>query len=81
MKSIILRLVLASALAVGGLTACKKADSNPGAGVPGAPKEKLKKDGTKKKLKKDGTKKDKKDKKPKDITDPVAPATPAPPAP
>ena len=80
MKSIILRLTLATALALGGLTACKKPDG--GTGSSEAPKEKLKKDGTKKKLKKDGTKKDKKvkkDKKPKDITDPVAPATPTPP--
>ncbi len=80
MKSIILRLVLASSLALGSVTACKKPDAATGSSE--ASKEKLKKDGTKKKLKKDGTKKEKKkDKKPKDITDPVAPATPAPPAP
>ena len=80
MKSILLRLVLASALALGGLTACKKPDAAAGSSEAG--KEKLKKDGTKKKLKKDGTKKDKKkDKKPKDITDPVAPAPSAPPEP
>ena len=80
MKSIILRLVLASALALGGLTACKKPDAAAGSSEAG--KEKIKKDGTKKKLKKDGTKKEKKVKKSKlDVTPPSAPAPPAPPAP
>ena len=79
MKSIILRLTLATALALSSLTACKKPDA--GTNSPEAKKEKLKKDGTKQKLKKDGTKKDKKKDKKKDITDPVAPATPEPPKP
>ena len=83
MKSILLRLTLAVALALGGLTACKKSEADAGSSVMGK-KEKntLKKDGTKKKLKKDGTKKEKKVKKSKlDIAPPPAPATPAPPAP
>ena len=77
MKSIFLRLTLATALALGGLTGCKKSDGD--AGSPQATKEKIRQDGTKKKLKQDGTKKEKKVKKSKlDITPPAAPATPAP---
>ena len=80
MKSILLRLTLALAIALGGLAACKKPEADAGSSVMGK-KEKntLKKDGTKKKLKKDGTKKEKKVKKSKlDIAPPPAPATPAP---
>ncbi len=76
MKSIILRLTLASVLALSGLTACpKKPDGTAPVQV-----EELK-NGHKQKLKKDGTKKAKKVKKDKAPTDPIAPATPAPPVP
>ena len=73
MKATILRLTLATALALSSLTACTK---NPDGADPAG---KELKDGKKKKLKKDGTKKEKKkDKKAKD--DDTAPATPDAPA-
>lgn len=76
MKSTILRLTLATALALSGFTACSKKPDGTGSGQV----EELK-NGKKKKLKKDGSKKAKKVKKEKTPKDPLAPATPAPPAP
>lgn len=63
MKSLLLRLTLAAAVAFGGLTACKKSDAGTASGLP-TPKPKKPKKNPKNK-----------DKKPKDGT---APATPAP---
>ena len=80
MKSLLLRLTLAAALALGGLTACKKSETGTGLTADGK-KEKntLRADGTKKKLRADGTKKEKKVKKSKlEIAPPPAPATPTP---
>ena len=74
MKSTALRLTLAAALALSGLTACKKSD-----GTGSGSADTVLKEGKKKKLKKDGTKKEKK--KGKKLKDPTAPATPAPPVP
>ena len=74
MKSTVLRLTLATVLALSGLTACTKKPDGP------APVEELK-NGHKQKLKKDGAKKAKKVKAEKPPTDPLAPATPAPPLP
>ena len=74
MKATILRLTLATALALGSLTACTKNPDDSGT----APGVKELKDGKKKKLKKDGTKKEKKkDKKAKDDTAPATPDAPA----
>ena len=75
MKSIVLRLTLASALALSGLTACTK---KPESTELKPDKKKIKKDGTNLKEKKKEKKEKKAGKTPKD---PVAPATPAPPAP
>ena len=74
MKALALRLTLAAALALGGLTACKKPDSTSGELV-GGKKNKIKKDGTNKKEKKKEKKAKKAENAPKD---PVSPATPAP---
>lgn len=74
MKSTFLRLTLAAALALSGVSACKKTD-----GADPAQADKVLKSGKKKKVKKDGSKKEKK--KDKKADDGTAPATPAPPAP
>ena len=63
MKSILLRLTLAAAVAFGGLTACKKSDGGTASGLPTPKIKRVKK------------KNKDKDKQPKDAT---APATPAP---
>ena len=69
MKSTFLRVTLAAALALSGITACKKTDDADSAQVGKEPKS-----GKKNKLKKDGTKKEKK--KDKKGGDGTAPATP-----
>ena len=71
MKSILLRLTLAAALAAGTLAACKKSEADAGSSATDKKE--------KNRLKPDGTKKEKKVKKSKlDIAPPPAPATLAP---
>ena len=78
MKATVLRLTLTAALALSGLTACKKSDEAQSGELVGGKKAKVKKDGTNKKEKKKEKKAKKAEKAPKD---PIAPATPAPHAP